>query len=250
MADCYSRLRNWDAMRTLLSKQNWGDLNPQRDALLSTAYRQEAQNDLARAKWQTALASAQSQPGALASLARLAFSENRLDDALDALWRIPFGDPDYGRAQKDLFIYYGQKKDAANLLRLLKGTLAQKPNDPSVKLSVATLLLVRDSEPDLAARLAREVYQADPKPVRHAAVYAYSIYQQNPTGETAARAAAILDALSPQDKANDDCLVYYGLILAGGKRYDEARACFNKMDRSKLFPEMAQKVEDAESKMP
>jgi len=249
LADCYSRLKDWSAVQSLLSNQNWGPFNPQRNAFLSTAYRNVRQGDLAGAMWDTAVSSAQRHPGSLESLARLAFSENRPDDAVGALWKITTADPAYAKTQQQLFVYYRQRNDSANLLRLLKRTLEERPNDPSVKLSVATLLLVRNSQPDLAARLAKEVYQADPKPVRHAAVYAFSIYRENPSEKTATKAAAILDALSQQEKSSDDCLVYYGLILAGCNRFDEARDCFRKMNRNSLFPEMLQQVHEAEARM-
>ena len=249
LADAYERMKDWSSLQSLLSKQNWGAFNSQKNAFLATAYREDQQLDLARAKWDAAVSAGRSQPGVLNSLAHLAASENRTGDAIDALWKIPPGDLTYAGAQRQLYVYYRDRKDAANLLRLLQRTLEEHPNDPSVKLSVATLLLVRDADVHRAARLAREVYEADPQPLRHAAVYAYSVLRESPSEKAAASAAAILDARSPEERSSDDCLVYYGLILARCHRADEARLCFQKMDRKLLFPEMLEKVHQAEESL-
>ena len=249
MADCYSRLKDWGAIEKLLAGQNWGRLEAQRSAMLAGAYRNTGQGNLADSTWKTAIDKARTQPGFLASLARLAVSENRADDAMEALWNIQRSDPGYDAAQRQLFAYYRAKNDSARLLRLSERTLAEHPENLSLKLSVATLLLVRDWQLSRATSLAREVYLADKNPVLPAAVYAFCLYRENPSKKTAEQAAALLDARSAGDKSNDDCLVYYGLILTACGRYDEARACFQKMNRTLLFPETLEKVKAAEAKI-
>jgi len=116
-----------------------------------------------------------------------------------------------------------------------------------LKLSVASLLLAKDQQLSRAARLAKEVYTANPGPVLNAAVYAYSLFRLDPSSTGAAAAAAILDARPDADKNSEDCLVYYGLILAACNRTTEAGACFSKMNRSMLFPETLEKVRAAEN---
>ena len=248
LAECYQRMNDWPALQGLLAGQDWGAFNAQRNAMLSTAYRNQKNDRLAALSWKSAMLAAHDRPGALGSLARLAISEKRTDDAVEALWNIPMSDPEYGAAQKRLFIYYRERNDAPGLLRLVERTLNERPNDPAVKMTVGTLLLVTGNQPQRALKLVREVYQANPKPVRTAAVYAYGVYLENPCAQTAAEAARILDARSAEDKAADDCLPYYGLILTACGRYAEAQDCFRKMSRKLLFAEMAEKIKEAQEK--
>lgn len=220
----------------VLSGPAWdARIESERLAILFRLYSRDAQPDQAAISWHAALEAARDQPGAFETIAAIAESAGKPNEAMDALWHVPIADPGYNAAQQTLFRYYRAENDAANLLRWAQRGLELQPDDLDSKRSVATLLLVLGRNQDRAVRLAQEVYEAKPSLMINAAVYAYSLYA---TGH-AQEAAALLDGRSEIEKASPDCEPFYGIILAAVGRHDEARRALAKTDRSILFPEMA-----------
>lgn len=243
LADCQLMLKHWAKAESLLSNQNWGSLEPQRKALLSSAYAGVDPN-LERLSWESAVATAHGQKQVLASLARFALAEHRMEDAIALLWRLPDSDPEYAWARRTLFIHFRQANDLKNLLRLQEDALAQYPKDASTKRSVAALLSIAGADPLRVSKLAREIYESDPKSIANAAVYAYSVHCNGDSR----KAAAILDPRPVAEKMSDDCLPYYALILAGCDRKAEARDCFGKINKNLLFPQMRDRLAEAEAR--
>ncbi len=238
LADCYLSQKDWKALEPLVASGNWERMEAQRLALLSRVYRERNEEAMASDIWEQARAAAHNQTASQLFLYHMEMEDGHPDEAHEILWDIPLDDPMHDWAQKELFAYYRQQNDANNLLKLLDRITKDHPDDLSVKLDVAQLLLVLDKNPGFAARLATEVYLADPKPVSHAAVYAYSLCVNGDP----AKAASILDGRSKNEIAENQCLIYYGLILAACKRRAEAEECFKNMDPDILFPEMKAKV--------
>jgi len=243
-AECYSALKNWMALKTLLEGKNWGKFDVQREVYLAGAYRALHQNELAALSWQGALRDAKNHQGMPARLARAAVAEGRTDDAMEALWNVPANDPDHDWARGQLFASYRQRNDSANLIRLMSEALDLRPDNIGAKRSLASLLLITGRDKTRAMRLAWEVYERDSQSMQNVVLYAYSIYIKGDP----ARAAALIDAQSPEEKSSAECLPYYGVILAACGRDGEAQKCFANMDRKTLFPEMAVKIAGIEAR--
>ena len=243
LADCRLMLKHWTKAESLLSNQNWGSLEPQRNALLSSAYAGVDAN-LERLSWESAVATAHGQKQVLASLARFALAKHRTEEAIALLWQIPDTDPEYTWARRTLFIHFRQENDLKNLLRLQEDALAHYPMDASTKRSIAVLLLIAGTDPLRASRLAREIYKSAPGSIANAAVYAYSLHCNGDSR----KAAAILDPHPFAEKMRDDCLPYYALILAACDRKAEARDCFGKINRNLLFSQMKERLAEAEAR--
>ena len=241
LADCRIMLKDWEKAQMALSIQNWGAFESQRNAMLALASA-DRNSDQARLAWKTAVTGASRQKGALASLARLALSEGRTEEAVVLLWRVPDTDGEYAWARQILFMHYRRQNDLKALLRLQEEALAHYPNDATTKRSIAALLLIVGEDSPRAMRFAREVYQADPASIANAAVYAYSIQS---SGDSF-KAAALLDSRTVAEKMSNDCLPYYTLILAACGRKTEARDCLKRIDRSLLFPQMTERLAEAE----
>lgn len=243
LAAGYNSLKNWKALQVLISGTNWGRNETQRLTYLSASYRGLNQKEMAAMTWKSAIRSARDEPRMAANLARLADSEFRTEDALEALWSVPVSDPDRTWARRRLFAEYRARNDSANLIRLMTETLAEYPQNASAKRSLASLLLITNRDPVRASRLARELYEAGPDTLSNVVLQAYSICVNG----DAPRAAAMLDARSPDEKSSDECLPYYGVILARCGRDDEAKRCFQKLNRQILFPEMAATISKIEA---
>ena len=243
LADCRLMLKRWTQAESFLANQNWGSLEPQRNALLSSANAGGDAN-LARLFWASAVANAHGQDQILASLARFALAEHRTEEAIALLWRIADDNPDYAWARRTLFIHFRQENDLKNLLRLQEEALAHYPKDASTKRSIAALLLIAGTDPLRASKLAREIYESDPNSIANAAVYAFSLHCNGDSR----KAATILDSYPVAEKMTDHCLPYYALILAACDRKAEARDCFTKINRNLLFPQMQKRLAEAEAR--
>jgi predicted Zn-dependent protease len=239
VADCYLALKDWKALETLVTGANWGRMEAQRLTLVSIVFRQRGEAAMASHYWGLARKTARGQTASQLFLYQQQMEAGRPDEAHDLLWDIPRGDPRYEWAQKELFTYYQGQKNATGLVRFFERRLQDYPDQLSVKLDLAQFLLVAGQNPVHAATLAAEVYKADPQPLVHAAVYAYSLCVNGDPK----RAAAVLDARKQDEFRDSPCLIYYGLILAACQRETEARDCFNRMDRTILYPEMKIRVE-------
>jgi hypothetical protein len=249
-ADALVRLDRWAELETYLSSQQWGVYEAERNAFLAAACRRRGDDSGALLAWKAAIAAARNRPGALRALARQALAEKRSEEAMNAFWAIPFSDPDYLDAQKQLFAYYRATFDSAGMLRLFRRACEERPSDPAAKLSLATLLLVRDEEPGKSLQLAREVYEADAASMRTAAVYAFSLYRSNPCRETLVQALSVLEPRQSEIQDNQDAILFYGLLLAAAERKTEAITWLQKLNRERLFPEMRQRVQEIEASSP
>ena len=243
MSDCYAALKDWTGLENLLTGKNWGKLEAQRLGLLADAGWGRGDDRSAAWAWGEALNNTRHQTVSAIVLARMAVAGGHMAEACDALWRIPVTDPNFPEAQNQLFAYYLKQKDAGNLLRVLEQALTTRPEDIDLKRSIAALLLIGERQIPRAARLARNVYRAAPKPIANAAVYAYSLLVSG----DAAGADQVFQERTEAEKLSDSAVSYYVLILSARGRVDDARRYARHMNREVLFPEMVAKVRAAEA---
>ena len=243
LADCHAALKNWIALENLLAGKNWREMEAQRLGLLARAAWGRGDERSAARAWSEALNDTRQQPISAFILARMATGDGRMAEACAALWRVPATDPNFPEAQNQLFAFYQKQKDAKNLLRLLEQALTIRPDDLDLKRSTAALLLIGGRQIPRAARLAKEAYLADPKPIANAAVYAFSLLL---IGD-AAGAEQVLEKRPQAERLNDAAVSYYILILSARGRIEEAHRYARQMNRQVLFPEMLARIESAET---
>ena len=117
---------------------------------------------------------------------------------------------------------------------MMELVLRENPNDRAAKYSVANLLLATGRQIERAGRLAKELYEDDPRSLGNAALYAFSLHLQgNPD-----KGADLLDSRDDVGQLGSEGAAYYALLLSACGRRDEARRALTAVDRHLLLPEL------------
>ena len=122
------------------------------------------------------------------------------------------------------------------MLRMMELILKENPSDLAAKYNVAGLLMVTERQIERATRLAKELYEADPRSLTYAALHAY---QDSSCRGHLEEGAKILDSREDLNQLGNDGSAYYALILSACGRNDEARRFAAAIDRQEFFPNCA-----------
>jgi Flp pilus assembly protein TadD/uncharacterized protein YigA (DUF484 family) len=237
LADCYSALRRWEDLESLVGKTTWREREPLRLGLLARAQAGLGNIRKSERTWQLALQEAETYPAQLPSLLAMARTDHR--DVRQVLWMIAEREPENLAARQELYQAYWQERDADGMLRMMELVLKERPNDRAAKYNVAALLLVTGRGIDRGALLARELYEDDPVSVGNAAIHGFSIHLKGDSR----KAAALLDGRDDLNQLGNDGAAYYSLILAGCGRDDDARRVLSAVDREALLPALRNSVD-------
>jgi tetratricopeptide (TPR) repeat protein len=167
--------------------------------------------------------------------------------ALEAKGRQDFPAPTPGTrvpgyfTREKLYSAYRREQNADGMLRMTELKFKEDPNNLSVKHQVAGLLLVTGRQIDRAGRLAKELYESNPKSLQNATLYAFSLHLQ---GEST-KAAELLDSRRDLQNLSNDGASYYALILSACGRGDEARHILAGVKRELLLPELREALDRA-----
>jgi tetratricopeptide (TPR) repeat protein len=232
LADCYSALKRWDDLESLVAAASWSELEPIRLALLARAQTGQGSVRKAERTWQLALEAAEKNPRQLSSLITIAKTDKR--DVRQILWMAAEHDPQNLSARQELYQAYWQERNADGMLRMMELVLKEKPNDRAAKYAVASLLFATGRQIDRARRLAEELYEVDPLNLGNAVLYAFGLHLQGKSK----MAADLLAARDDLYKLGNDGAAYYSLILSGCERKEEARRVLSSVDPDALLPEL------------
>jgi tetratricopeptide (TPR) repeat protein len=243
LADCYSTLKQWSNLESLVTT-SWREQEPLRFALLSRAEAGQGQMRKSERTWQLALAEAERRPEQLASLLAVARTDKR--DVRQVLWMIAERDPQNVPARQELYQTYWQERDAEGMLRMMELILKEKPNDRAAKYSVASLLLATGRQIERGNRLAEELYEADPLNLGNAILYGFGLHLQGKSK----MAADLLAARDDLHRLGNDGAAYYALVLSGCGRDDQARETLSRVESDILLPELRASLDRAFGTVP
>jgi Tetratricopeptide repeat len=244
LAECYSTLKRWNDLESLVVAGAWRELEGMRLALLARS--QAGQGNLRKAErtWQSALETAEKHPQQLASLLAMARADKR--DVRQVLWMIAERDPQNISARQELYQAYWQERNADGMLRMMELVLKERPNDRAAKYSVASLLLATGRQVERARGLAKELYDADPLNLGNAVLYSFGLHLQG----NSRMAADLIGARDDLHKLGNDGAAYYSLVLSGCGRDEEARRILSMVNQETLLPELRASLDRAFGTLP
>lgn len=219
LADCYSALKRWSDLESLVAESPWREFEPMRLALLARA--QAGQGNLRKSErtWQLAVKEVKKRPEQVTSVLAVARADKR--DVRQLLWMVAESDPRNISARQELYQVYWQERNADGMLRMMELVLKEKPSDRAAKYNVAALLLATGRQIERAGRLAREIYEDDPLNLGNAVLYSFGLHLQ---GESR-KAADLLDGRDDLNKLGNDGAAYTlssSLDAGGTKRRAES----------------------------
>ena len=244
LADCYSKLKRWSELESLIRASAWRELEPMRLAFLARAQAGQGNPRKSERTWQLALTTAEKHPEHLISLLAIARTDKR--DARQVLWMIAERDPRNVSARRELYQAYWQERNADGMLRMMELMLKENGNDRAAKYTVAALLLVTGRQIERAERLASELYEVDPQNLGNAALLGFALHLQGDSK----KAANLLDSRNDLEQLGNEAAAYYALVLSGCGRIEEARRVLSAVDRQTLLPELRAIVDRAFGALP
>jgi len=248
IAESYSFLTDWNALRAWVDGKNWGEYECFRLAVQSHALHRLTPIDRPSMEsetiWQAALKAAQSRPERLAAIARLAEGWGYTADAEDAWWMIANGNENAKLALEALQRLYKIKQNSHGLLRVAKRALELNPADLVAANNCASLGLLLTGDIS-ARRLALKLHLENPANAVFSATYAFALHLEGKTGE----ALKMMESMKEQQLRHPSLAAYYFVMLVENGQMERAHLFLTDANKAALLPEEQQMLTAATRKL-
>ena len=241
LSDAFVAAKDWNGLQRLVNSGNWGTVDFLRNALHARALRELGSESESASQWNEALKKVAADPRQAVVLAQTVEKWGWRTEAIDLLWLIA-KDPMKGdEALRALYAYFAKNGDTQNLYRVLLHQLELHPDDPNVQNNFAQLSLLLNMNADRGQKLAREVYEKDPKNSAYVSTYAFALHVQGDTK----KALKALETLTPEQLHRPEFAAYYGILLAAAGDTTRAPEFLDLGEKASLLPEEKALLEKA-----
>ena len=232
---------DWDGLRKFCAGTKWDALDYMRNALAARALREVGQVQESSQEWKEAVAKVGTRAEQIFGLAELARTWGWQNEAID-LWWLATKDPiNAEKTLRKLYDFYAGRRDTQELYRVLVHLEKVRPRDRAVCNNLAQISLLLNLDADRANRLAREVYEQEPKNTNYASTYAFSLYLQGDVK----KALQVLAGFSEAELEQPQIAAYYGVMLANSGDFSRAAKFLDLGEKASLLPEEEKLVEKA-----
>jgi cytochrome c-type biogenesis protein CcmH/NrfG len=241
LSDSYVGAKDWTGLQRLVNSGNWGTVDFLRHALHARALRELGNEPEAASQWNETMKDVAGNARDALSLAEMVEKWGWRAEAIDVLW-IVAKDPVRGDdALRALYGYFAKNGDTENLYRVLLHEIELHPDDPIIQNNLAQLSLLLGLNTDRGQKMAREVYEKDPKNPAYVSTYAFALHV---SGDSK-KALAVLETLTPEQLRKPAVATYYGVILAGAGDQTRAAEYLDLGEKANLLPQEKTLVEKA-----
>lgn len=246
-ADCHLVLKDWSGLNLWLDGQHWQDLECVRQALISKALRELGLNDLANLNWRRAVASAGTQPEAVAVLSRLAATWGWDNEFEIVLWTWIAARDKSARTEwafRLLTEFYQSRNNTAGLYRVHQVLMEKNPESLILMNNTAMIALLLNRDLNEAQALAQNVYNASRTNAIFASTYAYALHMQGRTEE----ALQVMQTLPEEELVKPQIALYQAVMLRAAGRNEQAKPYTTAARRAPLMlPEEAALLKSLEN---
>jgi thioredoxin-like negative regulator of GroEL len=241
LSDAFVTSKDWHGLQRLVNSGNWGTFDFLRSALHARASRELGNEPESAAQWNDALKKVAGDARQAMTLAETVDKWGWRTEAIELLWIIA-KDPTKGSdALRALYGYFAKNGDTENLYRVLLHQIELRPNDRNVQNNFAQLSLLLNLNVDRGQKVAREVYESDPKNPAFASTYAFALHS---AGDTK-KGLKILEALTPEQLREPAIAAYYGILLAAAGDQARAGEFLDLGEKATLLPQEKALIEKA-----
>jgi cytochrome c-type biogenesis protein CcmH/NrfG len=241
LSDAFVTSKDWNGLQRLVNSGNWGTFDFLRSALHSRASRELGNEPEAAAQWNEALKKVAVDPRQAMTLAETVEKWGWRAEAIELLWIVAKDPTKGGDALRALYGYFAKNGDTENLYRVLLHQIELRPNDRNVQNNFAQLSLLLNLNADRGQKVAREVYETDPKNPAYASTYAFALHT---AGDTK-KGLKILEALTPEQLHEPAIAAYYGILLAAAGDQARAGEFLDLGEKATLLPQEKALIEKA-----
>jgi cellulose synthase operon protein C len=243
LANSYVQLGDWTALKEMLQRGAWGRAEPLRLALQAKIARETGDDIEFEKNWVNAVAQAENDPARLNMLQTIAFQWNWPDKATAVLWMLAENRDAQRAALQALYRYYAAQRDTTGLYRALVRLVAVMPDDLVVRNNFAQISLLLKAEVPRARGIAHDLYTSHPQDAAFASTYAFALVQ---SGDVPG-ALKVMSQLTREQLKDPSVAAYYGIVLSGEGRADEAACYLAAGEKAKLLPEEEELVAKAKA---
>ena len=241
LSDSFVAVRDWAGLQRLVNSGNWGAVDFLRHALHARALRELGNESDSASQWNEASKKVAGDLRQALTLAGTVEKWGWRAEAIELLWLVA-KDPLKGDdALRALYRYFAQNGDTQNLYRVLLHQLELHPEDRNVQNNFAQLSLLLNLNADRGQKIAREVYEKEPKNPAYAATYAFALHTRGDSEE----ALDVLGAMPSEQLRQPEIAAYYGIILAGAGDQARAREFIDLGEKATLLPQERALLEKA-----
>jgi cytochrome c-type biogenesis protein CcmH/NrfG len=241
LSDSFVGVKDWAGLQRLVNSGNWGTVDFLRNALHARALRELGNESDSASQWNETLKKVAADPRQAMSLAETVEKWGWRAEAIELLWLVA-KDPVKGDdALRTLYRYFAQNADAENLYRVMLHQIELHPDDRNVQNNFAQLSLLLNLNADRGQKIAREVYEKDPKNPAYVSTYAFALHTQGDSEQ----ALKVLEALTPEQLHTPEIAAYYGVILAAAGEQTRAPEFLDLGEKAKLLPQEKALIEKA-----
>jgi cytochrome c-type biogenesis protein CcmH/NrfG len=241
VSDAYVAAKDWTGLQKLVTSGNWSTVDFLRNALHARALRELGNPADSAAQWNEALKKVAADPRQTITLAETVEKWGWRAEAIELLWLIA-KDPVKGDdALRTLYTYFAKNSDTQNLYRVLLHQIELHPDDRNVQNNFAQLALLLNLNADRGQKIARDIYEKDPKNPAYASTYAFALHVQGDTK----KGLKVLEALTPEQLRQPEIAAYYGILLAAAGDQARAGEYLDLGDKATLLPEEKTLMEKA-----
>jgi cytochrome c-type biogenesis protein CcmH/NrfG len=241
LSDAFVTSKDWAGLKRLVNSSNWGTFDFLRSALHSRAARELGDQPESAAQWNDALKKVAADPRQAMTLAETVEKWGWRAEAIELLWIVAKNPTKGGDALRALYGYFAKNADTENLYRVLLHEIELRPNDRNVQNNFAQLSLLLNLNVDRGQKLAREVYESDPKNAAYASTYAFALQ----TAGDAKKGVRILESLTPEQLHDPAIAAYYGILLAAAGDQARAGEFLDLGEKATLLPQEKALIEKA-----
>ena len=242
VAEAFIATSDWDGLRKFCAETKWDTLDYMRNALAARALREAGQVQESGQEWKEAVAKVGTRPEQIFGLAELARKWGWQNEAIE-LWWLAAKDPiNAEKTLRMLYDFYAGHRDTQELYRVLVHLEKVRPRDRAVCNNLAQISLLLSLNADQANRLAREVFEQEPKNANYASTYAFSLYLQGDVK----KALQVLAGFSETELEQPQIAAYYGVLLANNGDFSRAAKFLDLGEKASLLPEEKKLVEKAQ----
>ena len=245
ITDCQIAQKDWNGLLAFVSKQDWGEAEFYRSAIISLAQRSLGRSDSSAITWAKTLSLAAHRPDHLLRLAQVTEAWGWLPEKAEVLLKTTDLFPKEKWAVNELMAKLYTDGNTIGLQNLLSKIHNSDPSDVRIENNLANILLLRKSELDRANVMAKEVYDKSPNDPFFISTYAYSLLLQKKPDE----AVKVLNNLKPEYLKIPSIAAYYGVIQAESGHKELARSYIAEAQTAKLLPEEKEMVRLANARL-
>jgi predicted Zn-dependent protease len=241
--DCLISVKDWPGVLAVAEKQDWGEAEFYRLALVAYAEHSQGHQFPEKTAWQKAMNLASHRIDRLARLDEVTAIWNWTARRDEVLQEVLSEFPREKWAADQLMASLYAQGNTGGLGELLEKLYTQDPSNNRLKNNLANIFLLRKSDLDKAGKMAREVYESSPQDPFFTSTYAYALLLQDKVQD----AAKVAGTLKTNYLTIPSIAAYYGVVEAHAGHKDLAREPLKLAASASLLPEEREMVRVARS---